>query len=769
MAIINKRQFPSVLNYIVSKEESETPDKIVIATKNLDKLNEYSRILKQQVIGIDLKIPEIQSEDPLDVLIHKAKSAWLENKGEPIIVEDSSLICKGIEGLPGPFADQYTNTLSKRLALCRMLDGVERTAVFQVLIGIYDGNEVHSRIGRIIGKISDKPVGSEGFGFDDIFIPDGQSKTYAQMSSKQKDNYSPRRLALEQLLKDPFKLGKYIYLLPEPFPIQVKSLNLSTLSQNKKAIKFAHLLEQIEISNSNHSFTVRKFKPFKEILHADGQIKQYVTDKDSASIGLMLTPWDTARDLYGNSRRVKVNESGTPVFWQMGPDAIKMALAARVYEFNLNHNEEMYAYLRSMMSGKINTTKRPKRRSSAIEEMLKIRKKNSWYPDPREDVEILGTAASRELGYTRMYSEEYMSRTHSANKGLILNSVGFPSSLFALGGMPPVTGWRDVLITSALSYMRSYIPRNSIFAGDFDRQLKMFDQVKTAIETLNLPNDIHKLVMRQIGIAVGVENPRLMINSVKRMLQHGCTSIRIYTTNPDPRVVETAKVIRQTAGADMLICVGPIVDVTQARKLIQPDISVNVLLAGHGGGENCTSLSGGGTANALELLYEMYSDSLFDDTAIGLEGGTGDEIGALLGLLDVISLNRRGIAGGIETGGLFVEHINGRPVQPYHGSASSVTQWIEAALSPDIAKKRLNDAGRLKNIEGVLNYINKKHSTHSIVELFWERRMFAGRALADQGARDLFELRRKINERGHINHRSVTMEAAYIAGAHRSI
>jgi hypothetical protein len=165
----------------------------------------------------------------------------------------------------------------------------------------------------------------------------------------------------------------------------------------------------------------------------------------------------------------------------------------------------------------------------------------------------------------------------------------------------------------------------------------------------------------------------------------------------------------------------------------------------------------------------MYLDSIFDKVAIGLEGGTGDEIGALLGLLDVISLNRRGVAGGIETGGLFVEHVSGHAVQPYHGSASSATQWIEAAFQPAIAVKRLNDAGRLRNIEGVLNYIIKKQSTHSIVELFWERRMFAGRALADQGARDLYELRRKIVQRGHKNHRSVTMEAAYIAAAHRMI
>jgi hypothetical protein len=169
----------------------------------------------------------------------------------------------------------------------------------------------------------------------------------------------------------------------------------------------------------------------------------------------------------------------------------------------------------------------------------------------------------------------------------------------------------------------------------------------------------------------------------------------------------------------------------------------------------------------LELLYEMYLDPAFNHTAIGLEGGTGDEIGAFLGMLDVISLNRRGVAGGIETGGLFVEHITGRAVQPYHGSASIITQWLEATFKPEIASRRLNDAGRLRNVEGVINYMNKHHSTHSIVEHIWERRMYAGRALADQNSKDLYELRRNISRNGITNHRSVTTMAAHIAAAHR--
>jgi XTP/dITP diphosphohydrolase len=192
---------------------------LVIASRNQEKIKEYSRILGVKVIGKDLKVLEIQSEDPLVVLTEKAKAAWESNDGESIMVEDSALICKGLDGLPGPFADQFTNTLRKRQALCRMLDGYDRSAVFQVGIAIYDGSEAYHRLGRISGMIADEPIGTEGFGFDDIFIPNGQrngrgrpstkdsAKSYAQMSPKIKDKFSPRLIALKKLLRKPFVFG----------------------------------------------------------------------------------------------------------------------------------------------------------------------------------------------------------------------------------------------------------------------------------------------------------------------------------------------------------------------------------------------------------------------------------------------------------------------------------------------------------------------------------------------------------------------------------
>jgi non-canonical purine NTP pyrophosphatase (RdgB/HAM1 family) len=766
-----RRVLPRVVNRIIKEDSLQSAAyPLVIATRNESKLREFSRVLGVTVIGRNLHVSEIQSEDPIAVLEEKAKEAWRLNDGSPIIVEDSVFMGKGLDGLPGTFVDQFTNTFGKRQALCRMFDGKDRTVVFQTGVAIFDGEIVHYRLGRTSGQIAEEPIGTEGFGFDDIFIPDGQKGekwTFAQMSDAEKDSYSPRKKALELLREEPFILTNPVYELPEPFAIQLHSLRIDKLKTNKAAVQFAYSLEQIKTKKPDSSFNATERKPYKKKLWANGEIQQFLTDENSASIGFLLTPWDINSDLYGNSKHVKVNDFGQPLFWQMGDNGTKLALVSRAYEFSLMHNDEMYTLIRTMMNGKMKTTSRPNKRSPAIERLLSIRRKIPSDTRGIDDVEILSTAATRELGYARMSSDRYMSRTKSANIGLLLNTTGVPSSLFALGGMPPVTGWRDVIVTAALSYMRAYIPRNSVFAGNFKRQLRLFEQAKLSIQMLKLPNDIEQVVLKQIGISVGCEDPQGIAKMAKIMQKAGCSSLRIYTTNPDPRTIETAESIRQAVGSDFTICIGPIVDVRQARKLIRPSIKTNILLAGHGGGENCTSLAGGGTANALELLYEMYLDPLFNKTAIGLEGGTGDEIGAFLGLLDVISLNRRGVAGGIETGGLFVEHVSGRAVQPYHGSASIVTQWIEAALKPEIACRRLNDAGRLRNVEGVLNYMNKHQSTHSIVEHFWERRMYAGRALADQGVHNLYELRAKIGKEGLNNHRSVTTTAAYIAAAHR--
>lgn len=698
------------------------------------------------------------------------------------MIEDTSLRLLGIDNMIGPLADAMTNTNKKLEAVCRMLGEENRAAVFEVILAIADGRDVHYRRGQIAGTIAKKPrYGPNGFGFDPIFIPDGQTdedghplknpKTYAEMTPQEKNRLSARQLALVDLTENPIKLGKNIYELPAPYRFQIEAIRKEKLNQ-KIALQHAFNLECLDTNSLPDDLSVDtpvNYRQYKEISYADGQVKRVVSDEDTGSLGIIHTDIDLARDLHGNATRLLTDDFNNLTYWQLDSGGIKLAVASRAYEFLLHHNPVMYSYLRSMMQGSIKTPERSNQRSEVIESVLRT---GEWQSKDDEELEgdqrrAMSTVAIREVGYARMSATGLRSR--SVDFGIILDSTGIPSSQLAIGGMPPVSGWEDVLVTSALQYMRSWIPRNSIYAGNSELQLKLFHRTEDKINALNLPEDIRKLVIKQIGLSVGCENPNEIANYAQRIWDEGGSAVRIYTTNPDPRVIWTAEAIRQKVPG-MTICVGPIVDLRQAYKLIDNNIKTNILLAGHGGGENCTSLDGGGAANGLELVYLMSLDPAFNKTAIGLEGGTGNRIGHLLGFVDVFSLNRRGVAGGIETGGVFVEHINGKPGQPYSGTASPETQWIEILTSPDptLALKRTNDAGKLRNVEGQPNYMFKRRAVNSITDnLLWETMLIA-RELADQNAKSIAHLRYNIAKNGYFNHRDVSHDSLYTAQSHRN-
>lgn len=801
------REFePKVVN-IIHTLDSDTP--LPFGTTNPAKLAEFSRILGYEVNGINLgEIDEIQSKDPLKVARRKAIDAYRANNG-PVIVEDTSLALFAMNGLPGPYIKEWSNSESELIDLCQAAQlKNDRRAIATVTIAVYDGGDVKDpesvqfRQGITHGTIADQPDGSGGFDWDSIFIPNGQEqlpgwdgvpKTFGRIAEADpalKDNpiLSMRTKALQKMKEEPFQLGKYVYELPEPYQFQINAID-QTLFDSEQNRTHAYALDMLG-GMTHETFDVENLPGYYEIDVGEG-FRRYVLNENQAGLGVVISPMDLATDLYNQPYRLQVAPDGRPVFWQPGENSIKMALAARALEFETYHNDEMYETLRAMMRGEIQTEPRSNQHSAAVEELIhwiKIQKDVDEVMDQQWEQEYeqypTYAAAFRELAYARRYSPDTkMSRTDAAINGLFNTTSGIPSSVFGLGGMPPVTSSPDVLATAALSYMDCYITHNNIYAGDPERQIALFLETKEKIQQLGLPSDIEELVIAHVGLSVGSEDPEEIARTVQMFQDAGGSLVRVYTTNTDYRVPETAKLIREHMDATlesqgikgtgqfgekkMRICVGPIVDIPQAQRLIEDDIRVNIILAGHGGGENCTSLEGGGAANALELAYAISLLSEFNGVALGLEGGTGTSIGSLLGIVDLISLNRRGVAAGIETGGLYVEHTNGRVCLPYHGTASPPTQWTEAVANPLIAAKRVDRAGRLRNVEGKPNYMYKPRAINSIVDAFLVARMLAGRALADQQSRSINDLRKRIARVGFENHRGVSPSAFDVANHHR--
>lgn len=170
---------------------------IYFLTGNLNKFQEAKAILGE-VEQLEIDLPEIQGIDPKEIIKAKLLEALKHHQG-PFIVEDGSLCFDCLNGLPGPLIKWFESALGNDgLAKITQKMG-NNQAEAMVMIG-YAKNpeEIYYFEGIIKGKIVD-PSGENGFGWDKIFIPEGHSRTFAQMSSEEKNSISMRKIALEKL------------------------------------------------------------------------------------------------------------------------------------------------------------------------------------------------------------------------------------------------------------------------------------------------------------------------------------------------------------------------------------------------------------------------------------------------------------------------------------------------------------------------------------------------------------------------------------------
>lgn len=84
--------------------------------------------------------------------------------------------------------------------MCDLLRA-DRAATVSITFGIYDGKDLHFGEGTAKGTIAEKPRGNKGFGWDSIFIPEGKTQTYAELSDEEMAKISPRVIAVEKLKK----------------------------------------------------------------------------------------------------------------------------------------------------------------------------------------------------------------------------------------------------------------------------------------------------------------------------------------------------------------------------------------------------------------------------------------------------------------------------------------------------------------------------------------------------------------------------------------
>lgn len=172
---------------------------ITLITGNLDKVAEFSRLLGFEVNHVKLDLPEIQTTSVREVVTDKAEEAYRQI-GRPVMVDDTGLTIKAWGDLPGALCKFFLYNDKVGVAgTVKMLGDDPREAYVETAIGYCDENGVKVAHGIVEGKISDRPRGENGFGYDQIFIPTGSAKTFSEMSDDEKDSVSMRARAVANL------------------------------------------------------------------------------------------------------------------------------------------------------------------------------------------------------------------------------------------------------------------------------------------------------------------------------------------------------------------------------------------------------------------------------------------------------------------------------------------------------------------------------------------------------------------------------------------
>ncbi len=177
--------------------------RIKFATRNPGKLREVREILGGfgvRVEPLPTRFVEPQADD-LAVVV-RAKLEALRSIRSPVLVEDSGLFLPGLGGFPGVYS-AYVSELwggPKRFRpLLRALEGSSRKAIFRTVAGVSIRGRDTLFVGESLGSVARRPRGSGGFGYDPIFVPGGEHRTFAEMGAEEKHRYSHRGRALRKV------------------------------------------------------------------------------------------------------------------------------------------------------------------------------------------------------------------------------------------------------------------------------------------------------------------------------------------------------------------------------------------------------------------------------------------------------------------------------------------------------------------------------------------------------------------------------------------
>lgn len=184
---------------------------LIFATNNRHKLTEVSQILGDTIelttlaeCGITEDIPETSPTIQGNAL-QKARYVW-ERTGRSCFADDTGLEVDALNGAPGVRSARYATDGhdfdANVTLLLRNLEGVtERSAQFRTVVALILDGEEYLFEGIVRGHITSERFGEGGFGYDPVFVPEGEVMTFAEMTPEAKNAISHRGRAIAELAK----------------------------------------------------------------------------------------------------------------------------------------------------------------------------------------------------------------------------------------------------------------------------------------------------------------------------------------------------------------------------------------------------------------------------------------------------------------------------------------------------------------------------------------------------------------------------------------
>ena len=183
---------------------------ILFATSNKNKLKEIQSLLPSFIKLLSLEDIDLSEDIPENSLTiegnAKQKTDYIiKHFGVDCFADDTGLEVEALNGSPGVHSARYAgngrNDKDNRDLLLKKFEGIkDRSARFKTVISLYYNKQQYLFEGIINGSIAIEEIGDKGFGYDSIFIPENETRTFAEMSLGEKNKISHRARAFSKMI-----------------------------------------------------------------------------------------------------------------------------------------------------------------------------------------------------------------------------------------------------------------------------------------------------------------------------------------------------------------------------------------------------------------------------------------------------------------------------------------------------------------------------------------------------------------------------------------